>query len=110
MSNRLQTIFTDYYEHVLYKLHPFFLHNRSLLNCLFHSVSGRDLKWNPHIHTLISESGAGFYVRAKPNLCTPDITIKYISRYWGRPTIATSRIDNYDGDYVTFHYKRHEDN
>ena len=52
----------------------------------------------------------GFYVRAKPNLCTPDITIKYISRYLGRPVIATSRINDYDGENVTFHYTRHEDN
>lgn len=267
MSNILQTIFIDYYEHILYELHPrkteieniskmihcgdpsyggaffscpdcgelkyvpftcksrfcpscgnmynqkrsfhmscklvncihrhcvftipeelriFFLKDRSLLNCLFHSVRdvvlrmfykenksenftpgfilvlhtfGRDLKWNPHIHALISEGGAGnhtvwktithfdfrffrfsfrkvlleqltfkigksftrlknelykkypdgFYVRAKPNLCKPDVTIKYISRYLGRPVIATSRIDHYDGDFVTFHYTRHED-
>lgn len=124
--------------------------------CVLHTF-GRDLKWNPHIHALISEGGAGnltvwrsfkhfnfrflrfafrkvlleklaqrlgpafrkvknqiykdhpdgFYVRAKPNLCTPDITIKYISRYLGRPVIATSRIDNYDGDIVTFHYTPH---
>ena len=168
-------------------LRDFFLKERSLLDCLFHSVAsvisrmffelnksknftpgfimvlhtfGRDLKWNPHIHALISEGGAGnitpwrpvkhfdynflrnafrkvllerltsrigpafrkvknemytkhadgFYVRAKPNLCTPDITIKYISRYLGRPVIATSRIDTYDGENVTFHYTRHEDN
>lgn len=168
------------------ELRIFFLNDRSLLNCLFHSVRdvilrmffrlnksehftpgficvlhtfGRDLKWNPHIHALISEGGAGnftpwrpnthfdynflrrafrkvlleqlsfklgssfkklknqiykdhpdgFYVRAKPNLCSPDITIKYISRYLGRPVIATSRIDSYDGDSVTFHYQRHED-
>lgn len=168
------------------ELRIFFLNDRSLLNCLFHSVRdvilrmffklnksedftpgficvlhtfGRDLKWNPHIHSLISEGGAGnftpwrpnthfdynflrlafrkvlldqlslklgpsfkklknqiykdhpegFYVRAKPNLCSPDITIKYISRYLGRPVIATSRIDAYDGDSVTFHYQRHED-
>ena len=65
-------------------LRDFFLQDRSLLNCLFHSVSsvvlrlfskmnkhknftpgfimvlhtfGRDLKWNPHIHCLISEGG-----------------------------------------------------
>ena len=31
-------------------------------------------------------------------------------RYLGRPVIATSRIDSYDGDTVTFHYNRHEDN
>ena len=34
---------------------------------------------------------------------------KYIGRYLGRPVIATSRIDSYDGDLVTFHYNRHED-
>ena len=51
-----------------------------------------------------------FYVRAKPNRCTPSITIKYISRYLGRPVIASSRIDNYDGENVTFHYTRHKDN
>ena len=168
------------------ELRTFFLKDRTLLNCLFHAVRdailrmfskinksekftpgficvlhtfGRDLKWNPHIHALISEGGAGnfspwrtikhfdyrflrnsfrkvlldlltkklgksfrrtknemytthsngFYVRAKPNFCTPDITIKYISRYLGRPVIASSRIDHYDGEQVTFHYNRHQD-
>ena len=118
------------------------------------------VKWNPHIHCLISEGGysddgfwrnishfnytylrnafrtallnemehkigssfkrvkaacyndhkKGFYVYAKPNKCNPNSVIKYIGRYLGRPVIATSRIDNYDGDNVTFHYNRHEDN
>ena len=167
-------------------LRPFFLKDRSLLNCLFSAVNsvvtrmfhkdnqhelftpgficvlhtfGRDLKWNPHIHCLISEGGVGnsgiwrhkkhfnytllrnsfqtallnelekkigpsfkkvkalcysnhkdgFYVYAKPNKCDPSIVTKYIGRYLGRPVIATSRIDNYDGDNVTFHYNRHED-
>jgi len=147
------------------ELRPYFLRDRSLLNELFHSVRdavlhtfGRDLKWNPHIHALISEGGSGnftpwcivkhfdytflrnsfrkvlldrltsrlgksfrkvknemytkhsngFYVRAKPNSCTPDKTIKYIPRYLGRPVIVSSRIDKYDIDSVTFHYKRHE--
>lgn len=66
------------------QLRPFFLHNRSLLNCLFSAVQsvifrlfskvntsknftpgficvlhtfGRDLKWNPHIHCLVTEGG-----------------------------------------------------
>lgn len=168
-------------------LRPFFLEDRSLLNCLFHAVNsvilrmfhkmnqsmnytpgfilvlhtfGRDLKWNPHIHCLVSEGGLsdnnfwktvnhfnynylrnafrtallnemeakigpsfkktkalcyaknknGFYVYAKPNKCDPDTVLKYIGRYLGRPVIATSRIDHYDGDSVTFHYNRHEDN
>ena len=167
-------------------LRHFFLEDRSLLDCLFHAVTsvvsrmffklnksknftpgfimvlhtfGRDLKWNPHIHCLISEGGysddgfwrnishfnytylrnafrtallnemehkigssfkrvkaacyndhkKGFYVYAKPNKCNPNSVIKYIGRYLGRPVIATSRIDNYDGSNVTFHYNRHED-
>ena len=169
------------------ELRPFFLQNRTLLNCLFSAVRsvilrmfhkenktflftpgficvlhtfGRDLKWNPHIHCLISEGGLGnngfwrkqkhfnfkllrdsfqtallnelqeklgdpfkkvkasvyrnhkngFYVYAKPNKCDPRVVTKYIGRYLGRPVIATSRIDAYDGDFVTFHYNRHEDN
>ena len=42
--------------------------------------------------------------------CNPSQLIKYIGRYLGRPVIATSRIDSYDGVCVTFHYNRHEDN
>lgn len=168
------------------ELRPFFLKDRTLLNCLFSSVQsvvlqmfhkdnktelftpgficvlhtfGRDLKWNPHIHCLISEGGVGkhltwrnkkhfnykylrdsfqtallkelskhldksfikvknsiyanhkngFYVWAKPQKCDPSKVIKYIGRYLGRPVIATSRIDNYNGESVTFHYNRHED-
>lgn len=52
----------------------------------------------------------GFYVYAKPNLCDTKTVVKYISRYLGRPVIALSRIDSYDGENVTFHYNRHEDN
>ena len=168
------------------QLRSFFLKNRDLLNLLFDAVRstflrlfhnmnksesftpgficvlhtfGRDLKWNPHIHCLISEGGLGisgkwrkvshfnykflrnafrtvllklmldklgpsfkpviskcyhdhkegFYVYAKPNKCNPNEVIKYIGRYLGRPVIATSRIDKYDGEFVTFHYNRHED-
>lgn len=168
-------------------LRDYFLQNRSLLNCLFHAVTsvilrmfkkinksknytpgfimvlhtfGRDLKWNPHIHCLLTEGGYsndcfwknvnyfnytflrnafrtallnemetmtdssfkktkalcyknnkhGFYVYAKPNKCNPKVAAKYIGRYLGRPVIAASRIDKYDGENVTFHYNRHEDN
>lgn len=122
---------------------------------------GRDLKWNPHIHMLITEGASGsktvwrkinhipfvmlrkrwqatllsllhdklgssfyslksclfksypdgFYVYAKPNMESKSIdSIKYIIRYTGRPAMAQSRIINYDGEYVTFYYDRHEDN
>ena len=56
-----------------------------------------------------SEHKQGFYVYAKPNQCDPKNVVKYIGRYLGRPVIATSRIDQYDGESVTFHYNRHED-
>jgi len=169
------------------ELRPFFRKDRELLNCLFHAVRdvilrmffkmnksehftpgficvlhtfGRDLKWNPHIHVLLSEGGTGnttvwrpvtyfnytllrrsfrtallnlmekhigisfkivkssiykncpngFYVYAKPSLLNCKDVIKYIGRYLGRPVIASSRIDHYDGNSVTFHYNRHEDN
>lgn len=38
------------------------------------------------------------------------LTIKYVIRYSGRPAMAQSRILDYDGQYVTFWYDRHEDN
>ncbi len=47
--------------------------------------------------------------KPKPNKCDPKNVVKYIGRYLGRPVIATSRIDKYDGEMVTFHYNRHED-
>ena len=52
----------------------------------------------------------GFYVYANPTLANNQDVLKYIGRYLRRPVIATSRIDNYDGENVTFHYNRHEDN
>ena len=168
------------------ELRHFFRKDRNLLNCLFHAVRdvilrmfhktnksenftpgficvlhtfGRDLKWNPHVHVLLSEGGSGnitlwrhvkhfnytllrnsfrtallnlmekhigvsfkkiksyiykhcpngFYVYAKTAISKSKDIIKYIGRYLGRPVIAASRIDNYDGQNVTFHYNRHED-
>lgn len=55
------------------------------------------------------EHKEGFYIYAKPTKCDPKVVTKYIGRYLGRPVIATSHIDKYDGENVTFHYNRHED-
>ena len=123
---------------------------------------GRDLKWNPHVHMMVTEGGKGklttwrnfkyfsyealrkrwqkilldeiikregnkdsfrrlknkiyknnkdgFYVHAKNEIKSAKIAAKYIGRYVGRPAIAESRIIAYDGESVTFKYKRHEDN
>jgi len=61
----------------------------------------------------------GFYVYAQPfkdesgklnkngDMSTKEIA-KYVSRYLGRPVIATSRIDSYDGETVVWHYNKHE--
>ena len=131
--------------------------------CSLHTF-GRDLKWNPHIHMLCTEGGAGntevfrivkhinfkalrfrwqkllldylslylpsdelpkfkklknelykhyqngFYVYAKPdNISSITQTINYVVRYTGRPAMAQSRILDYDGNYVTFYYEKHED-
>lgn len=59
--------------------------------------------------SLYKELKDGFYVYAKPNITNSKDVLKYIGRYLGRPVIASSRIDNYDGSSVTFHYNRHED-
>lgn len=173
------------------QLRIYFLEDRNLLNGLFESASetilswfhemnksqnftpgimctlhtfGRDLKWNPHIHMLCSEGGAGnieifrkvphisfkalrsrwqklllsylyknlppsklytfnklknflyssydngFYVYAKPDdISSIKIAVDYIVRYTSRPAMAQSRILDYDGEYVTFYYQRHED-
>lgn len=132
--------------------------------CTLHTF-GRDLKWNPHIHMLCSEGGAGntevfrkfkhisfkslrlrwqklllsylskylspsklssfkklkdslydnyengFYVYAKPDdVSSIKLAVDYVVRYTGRPAMAQSRILNYDGEFVTYYYERHEDN
>ena len=124
---------------------------------------GRDLKWNPHIHILVTQGAMGritkwkpfdsipykmlrkrfmtklllnlsihfekddkfkkltnqlykqydkgFYVNAKkrkfPNTL---LAVAYVTRYSNKPAIAESRIIEYDGEYVSFWYKRHQDN
>ena len=59
---------------------------------------------------IYSKDKNGFYIYAKPSICNTNTVINYISRYLGRPVIALNRIDSYDGQYITFHYNRHEDN
>ena len=72
------------------------------------NVSGLPLKRQKAL--IYRKDSDGFYVYAKPNLCDTQTVVKYISRYLGRPVIALNRIDSYDGENVTFHYNRHEDN
>jgi len=123
---------------------------------------GRDMKWNPHIHTIVTEGAMGknnvfkkfdfisydalrkrfqkilldllekeigkkdfkalknfiykksnksFYVYAEKKCSSSTETmIEYAVRYTGKPAMAESRIIDYDGEFVTFWYQRHEDN
>ena len=70
---------------------------------------GKDLKWNPHIHCLVTE-GVSSNINNCPFDGNPDGAIKYLLRYFNRPAMAQSRILYYDGTYVVFYYQRHEDN
>lgn len=78
----------------------------ALLDLLHAKLGDSFKKWKAYIYKNCKN---GFYVRAKPALTDPKTVAKYIGRYLGRPVIATSRIDSYDGEFVTFHYNRHED-
>ena len=90
---------------------------------------GKDIKWNPHVHTLITEGGVNKntnwwtsighipfeYLRKYWQKVVLDImkdtsqVIKYIGRYLGRAAITEYRIKSYDGETVVFWYKD-EDN
>ena len=52
----------------------------------------------------------GFYVYApKCNFKSISGLLSYVCRYLSRPVMAESRILDYDGQFVTFWYQRHED-
>jgi hypothetical protein len=78
----------------------------ALLNLMEKHIGGAFKKTKAYIYKHCSN---GFYVYAKPAISKSKHIISYIGRYLGRPVIAASRIDSYDGQSVTFHYNRHED-
>lgn len=90
-------------------LHNKIFHNSPISFCSIYQLSFRLQQYIRQKAKFYTEHKHGFYVYAKPNKCDPKTVVKYIGRYLGRPVIATSRIDKYDGRMVTFHYNRHED-
>ncbi|WP_270270948.1 transposase zinc-binding domain-containing protein [Enterocloster clostridioformis] len=132
-KNILQTIFSDHFEYVQYVIRPGnnVLDNIDrMINCHAPSFGGAffgcphcgNLKFVPFsCKSRFCPSCGNMYnqkralrmscklVSCNHRHCVFTIPVKYISRYLGRPVIATSRIDAYDGDCVTFHYQRHED-
>jgi hypothetical protein len=144
--------FNDYFSKLLHHdirvgiiiaLHPF----------------GKDMKWCPHLHLILTEGGFdkhgkffpvgfvpaeafrrkwqyevliklkkagvpagviddcfkqhknGFYVWLHRNgrIAHPRLIAKYIGRYVRHPAIANSRIDNFDGTTVWFHFNTEKD-
>ena len=60
------------------------------------------------IDELFSKYPNGFYVNAENKMDNARKAAKYVGRYIARPAIAESRIQDYDGETVTFSYKDHE--
>ena len=56
-----------------------------------------------------SANGEGFYVHAPKQKGNVKVQIGYIGRYIRRPAIALHRIEDYDGQYVTFRYHDKKD-
>ena len=83
-----------------------------LLSYLSENLSPSQLKSFKKLKNfLYSNYDNGFYVYAKPDdISSIKLAVDYVVRYTGRPAMAQSRILNYDGEYVTFYYQRHEDN
>ena len=103
-------IFGDnHHSRDLYLYYPVL--RKTFQRCLLDRLKARFGKVFSKLVSLIySAHPNGFYVHAPNQNVDTQIVIKYIGRYLGRPPIASSRINNYDGKSVTFHYTRHEDN
>ena len=112
------------HRHITFTIHhdlwPLFQKDRSLLNLLFDAVSSTILsllenlfgkqKFKSFKKHIYRTSKNGFYVHSPKVKARVKSTVRYVIRYSGKPAMAQSRIINYDGEYVTFWYDRHEDN
>jgi len=63
----------------------------------------------PLLQKAYKANGDGFYVYAPKQKGNVKAQIGYIGRYICRPAIALSRIEEYDGQYVTFRYHDKKD-
>lgn len=61
-------------------------------------------KIQPLLQKAYSANGEGFYVYAPKQKGNIKAQLGYIGRYIRRPAIAIRRIEEYDGQYVTFRY------
>lgn len=77
----------------------------SLLEKHFGKKDFRPLKNKIYANT---QNGFYVYAKANKNVSNKEL-VKYILRYTGKPVMAESRIIDYDGEFITFFYHRHED-
>jgi hypothetical protein len=77
-----------------------------VLKLIRRRVSGAEKKRiQPLLQKAFSANGEGFYVHAPKQKGNVKEQLKYIGRYIRRPAIALGRIEEYDGQFVTFKYK-----
>lgn len=62
-------------------------------------------KVQPRLQRAFSNNGEGFYVHAPKQKGKVKEQLRYIGRYIRRPAIGINRIEEYDGQFVTFKYK-----
>jgi hypothetical protein len=65
---------------------------------------GDKKKIQPLLQRAYTENKDGFYIYAPKGTGNVKALIGYIGRYIRRPAIAVSRIEEYDGQFVTFRY------
>lgn len=76
-----------------------------VLKLIRRRVSGAEKKKiQPLLQKAFSANGEGFYVYAPKQKGNVKEQLKYIGRYIRRPAIALGRIEEYDGQFVTFKY------
>jgi len=81
-----------------------------VLKLIRRSLSESEKKKVQHLlQKAYSANGEGFYVYAPKQKGNVKVQIGYIGRYIRRPAIALHRIENYDGEYVTFRYHDKKD-
>jgi hypothetical protein len=66
-------------------------------------------KVQPLLQKAYKENGEGFYIYAPKQKGNVKEQLAYIGRYIRRPAIALQRIEEYDGQYVTFRYHDKKD-
>ena len=76
----------------------------AVLKLIRRSVSEQEKKIQPLLQRAYQANGEGFYVHAPRQKGNIREQLGYIGRYMRRPAIALHRIEEYDGQYVTYRY------